>query len=979
MVSIAADELAALRNFAKFPIENPSPILRVTREGRVLYANDAALAIKGLVVGRGQGRLAAAVAKVANNAARKDKRREHQFWAGRRVFGFTLTPVPGEKYINIYGRDVTTRWLADQEAQSLARFPAENPNPVLRVSRAGAVLYANDAVHAIAGLLIGRKRDRMTAPLNREAVAAARSGRRRRAEYVSDARIFALDMAPVKGEPYLNIYGREITAERAAEQALLAANESLEARVKDRTARAEEAKRLLYDAIESITLGFALFDADDRLVLCNSRYRDLLYPGMQSQVKLGMTFEEIVRNAISRSLIQDADDDGNRDAWVAARVARHRDPNGDQLQRRSSGLWVQVTERRTDDGGIVSVYADVTELKQAEDQVRDLALIPEENPAPVMRFAANGTLLYANKASDGLLASLEFAVGGDAPEAFRVLIDRGLAVGDKQEGEFEVEGRTFSLLLWPVPELGYANLYSRDITERKQAEVEMLKAKEEAEVANRTKSDFLANMSHELRTPLNAIIGYSELLMEDAGDDGQDGYIPDLKKIMGAGKHLLALINDILDLSKIEAGKMDFYYETFDVDAMIADVAATIVPLAEKNENVVDVTVGDHVGTMHSDMTKIRQTLFNLLSNACKFTQNGTIRLVVSRDTDAAGEWIQFAVADEGIGMSPEQVDKVFDAFTQADASTTRNYGGTGLGLAITRNFCQLMNGEINVESEQGKGSTFTIRLPAVAEDDAAVEKMPTEVGAAIEGQRRVMVVDDDSDVRDLLTRHLSRNDYHVDAVSSGEQALARAREVRPDAITLDVLMPTMDGWAVLSALKEDPDLASIPVIMVSIIDDRSIGFSLGASDYLNKPVDGDKLVKLLAKYCPEASRRRVLVVEDDEATRDVITRTLDAKTWTVSQAENGLVGLERLAEATPDVILLDLMMPEMDGFEFIAAIRSDDRWRDIPVVVVTAKSLTKADRDRLAGSVEHLIQKGDYQLEALLANLGDIISAPPS
>ncbi|MFP6742580.1 MAG: response regulator [Alphaproteobacteria bacterium] len=273
------------------------------------------------------------------------------------------------------------------------------------------------------------------------------------------------------------------------------------------------------------------------------------------------------------------------------------------------------------------------------------------------------------------------------------------------------------------------------------------------------------------------------------------------------------------------------------------------------------------------------------------------------------------------------------------------------------------------------------MRLPAVAVDEPEAEEIltaPATAITAIEGQRRVLVVDDDPVVRDLLTRHLSRNVYHVDAVSSGEQALARARETRPDAITLDVLMPTMDGWAVLSALKDDPDLAAIPVIMVSIVDDRSIGFSLGASDYLNKPVDGDKLIKLLAKYCPEASRRRVLVVEDDVATRDVITRTLDAKTWTASRAENGLVGLERLAEATPDVILLDLMMPEMDGFEFIAAIRGDDRWRDIPVIVVTAKSLTKADRERLAGSVKQLIQKGDYRLEALLANLGDIVPPPP-
>ena len=756
---------------------------------------------------------------------------------------------------------------------------------------------------------------------------------------------------------------------------MLAANESLEERVKERTARAEQAQRRLHDAIESITQGFALFGADDRLVVCNSRYRDMVYSGMQALVKPGMAFEDIIRTAVARGLIQDAEAD--TEAWIAERARRHRKPRGTQLQRRSSGLWVQITERKTQDGGIVAVYADVTELKEAEEQVRDLALLPEENPAPVLRFTGGGDLLYANKVSAPLLDSLGFGIGDKAPESWRQMIDKGLDTGEKQEVEFEFGGRTYAQLFWPVPEHGYVNLYSRDITEAKLAEIEILRSKEEAEVANRTKSDFLANMSHELRTPLNAIIGYSELLAEDAEDDGQDAYIPDLKKIMSAGKHLLALINDILDLSKIEAGKMDFYFETFEVRSIIDDVAATITPLADKNRNAIDVRCGDEVGVMHSDLTKIRQTLFNLLSNACKFTEDGTITLEARREPGAGGDWIRFDVADDGIGMTPEQSAKVFDAFTQADASTTRNYGGTGLGLAITKNFCTLMNGDVTVDSAPGKGSTFTIRLPAVAGEitEAAAEEVAAEAApVAANGERTVLVVDDDPVVRDLLTRHLSRSGYRVETAAGGEQALARAREIAPDAITLDVLMPTMDGWAVLAALKDDPELAAIPVIMVTIVDDRSIGFSLGASDYLNKPVDADKLIALLRKHCPEKARRRVLIVEDDEATRDVIRRRLGDEQWEMAEAENGLEGLERLAGAIPDVILLDLMMPEMDGFEFIAALRADARWRDIPVIVITAKILTEKDRERLTGSVEQLIQKGDYQLEALLANLGEAI-----
>lgn len=501
--------------------------------------------------------------------------------------------------------------------------------------------------------------------------------------------------------------------------------------------------------------------------------------------------------------------------------------------------------------------------------------------------------------------------------------------------------------------------------------------------ANHAKSDFLAKMSHELRTPLNAVIGYSEMLHEEAEDKGDEAYLPDLEKIQSAGKHLLALINDVLDLSKIEAGHMDFYFETFDVRQMIDGVASTIMPLAEKNGNQLEIKYPDDLGAMVSDMTKVRQILFNLLSNACKFTEKGAITLEVAQGAEDGIDWIEFSVADNGIGMMPEQLEKVFDAFTQADSTTTRNYGGTGLGLAITKNYSEMLKGSVTVTSEPGQGSTFTIRLPVrppeqpvtALKEDQEVSVKPADNRAVSRGAKTILIVDDDPIARDLLRRHLGRGGYRVEEAVSGEEALRLARKISPDAITLDVLMPQMDGWAVLSALKEDPGLENIPVTILSIVDDRRIGFALGASEYLTKPIDREKLLAVLARVCPVKGNMRALIIEDDAPTRELMRRTLEARDWNVAEAENGIVGLQRMNEAAPDLVLLDLMMPKMDGFEFLSHMRRDERWSDIPVVVVTAKTLTDEDRNRLKdGFVEKLFNKNEQNFETLLMNLDEML-----
>jgi signal transduction histidine kinase/CheY-like chemotaxis protein/HAMP domain-containing protein len=504
-------------------------------------------------------------------------------------------------------------------------------------------------------------------------------------------------------------------------------------------------------------------------------------------------------------------------------------------------------------------------------------------------------------------------------------------------------------------------------------------AREAAEAANRAKSTFLANMSHELRTPLNAIIGYSEMLAEDFEDEeGLEEFIPDLHKIRAAGRHLLTLINDVLDLSKIEAGKMELYLETFEVGRLIEDVVSTVQPLVEKNANTLEVHCASDLGRMHADLTKVRQSLFNLLSNAAKFTEGGAITLAAVRETVDGAEWVTFRVSDTGIGMTPQQVGRLFQAFSQADASTAHKYGGTGLGLAVTKRFCQMMGGEIGVESEYGVGSTFTIRLPAeVIEREAEPVPVATpRFGPLPTGASTVLVIDDDPGVCDVVKRFLSKEGFWVEIALGGAEGLQLARELRPDAITLDVLMPDMDGWTVLTALKVDPDLADIPVIMLTIVDDKSKGYALGASEYMVKPIDRDRLVVILHKYRSAPAPLRVLVVEDEPMTREMLRRTLGKEGWTVIEAENGRAALERVAEDPPALILLDLMMPEMGGFQFVAELRKNEAWRAIPVIVVTAKDLTVEDRLRLNGYVEQILQKEAYSREALLAEVRRQVAA---
>jgi signal transduction histidine kinase/CheY-like chemotaxis protein len=493
------------------------------------------------------------------------------------------------------------------------------------------------------------------------------------------------------------------------------------------------------------------------------------------------------------------------------------------------------------------------------------------------------------------------------------------------------------------------------------------------EMASQHKSQFLANMSHELRTPLNAIIGLTEMMVNNAARFGTEKAAEPLRRVHRAGTHLLGLINQVLDLSKIEAGKLELSPESVNLPTLVEEVADTSRPLAEQNKNRLTVEVAENLGPLIVDPMRLRQILLNLLSNACKFTKQGEVTLRVRGVADGRN-WTEFAVSDTGIGMTPEQQSRLFEEFTQADSSTARRYGGTGLGLAITRKLARMMGGDVTVTSEPGKGSVFTVRLPG---GDKAPVESSGEL-ASSPGGDCVLVIDDDPTARELIGDHLRADGFSVVAAAGGLEGLKRAKELRPIAITLDVMMPDLDGWSVLAALRQDSELAEIPVIMVTILDEHRRGAALGAAGYLTKPVERERLQRLVGRYRASTRPTRVLVVEDDQLQRDRIRGWLEGQQWLVQEAENGRAALALLHGYDPDVILLDLMMPEMDGFEVVAALQNEERWRDVPVIVITSLELDPKDRERLNSGVQTVLVKDSFRPADLVERIRRVVRKKP-
>lgn len=762
--------------------------------------------------------------------------------------------------------------------------------------------------------------------------------------------------------------------------------------------RAERASTaLLSRVMDNAPIGLGLVSNASRLIQMNPALAGMVPTGdaAQQNTDIWKVLGEDLEPQLAPALRQTLQDGITRANLQAQTVPAEGEP-ARTLQVGFFALPAENRKRGRSGAGVV--ITDITDAKLAEQRVAEsearFRTLVESSAAIIWTTTPDGRLLGSQKSWARFTGQtpteyqstgwLEAVHPDDRPavlQAWRAAVDSG-STFDTEYRLRRSDGQWRNMSVCGVPVLDeHRNIRewvgtNADITERKQAQEELEMAKESAEAANRAKSQFLANMSHELRTPLSAVIGYSELLEEEMADEGETANLEDVRKIQSNARHLLSLINDVLDLSKIEADRMTVYPEDFQALDLINGVRDTMTGLVEQKGNQLLVDADSDLGSMRTDLVKLRQCLFNLIGNAAKFTENGTITLKVTRD----GLDYLFSIIDSGIGMTPEQSSRLFERFQQADESTTRKFGGTGLGLAITRAFCRLMGGDIEVSSTYGSGSTFTMRIPAVLPHHNLSAEEEGTGSSAQEGKQVVLVVDDDPAQRELLTRFLEREGFSVRTAADGKTGVELAKSLQPRAVLLDVMMPQMDGWSVLSALKSDHETERIPVVMVSFVNEPGLSEYLGAAETVQKPVEWSRLKQVMERFRGEPGD--LLVVDDDEDTRRRLRTVFERDGWTVSTAENGLAALDMVTHAPPKVILLDLTMPVMDGFTFLHELRSRPGCADIPVVVYTARLLDADERKQLEGA-DRVLVKGETDIRQLagtlraLAPTGEHVHAP--
>ena len=757
------------------------------------------------------------------------------------------------------------------------------------------------------------------------------------------------------------------------------------------TKKREEITQRLTEALELISTGIMFWDADSRLIMANQMARDF-QKEHGFDLKPGSNRIDMRRHLVSKGMMSDEDTPIDEEGFMSE-MENLKNKHSESREREfTDGTVFLFSDTMLADGSTFNVFTDITERKKREETTRRLLEALEFIPNGMQFWDKDDHLIQANNIARNRWEKygVEMKEGQSRYEMRdqyvknNAIIFRGekstkdrLSENQKNWDSLagsrtrEIEFAGGEILLFTDTRLGDGSAlsFSSDITELKERERDLEAAKIAADEANEAKSQFLANMSHELRTPLNAVIGLTEMLKEDATDDGYDDYLEPLDRIHNSGRHLLTLINDVLDLSKIEAGKIELYIETFSISQLMQDIISTSQPLAQKNNNELILDNELKFDEISADQTRVRQIVLNLVSNACKFSEDGNIRIQLSSTKIEDKKLLEIAVADTGIGMSKEELSRLFQAFTQADSSTTRKYGGTGLGLTITKHLSEMMGGSVGVTSVEGKGTTFTASLIIDTEQPHGTEPDRADIeesgentrmdNANLNAEHSILIIDDDPTIRELMKRQLERDGFQVIIAKDGKTGISTAIEKRPDAIVLDILMPGMDGWSVLRALKASKETKDIPVIMASILDERNRGFSLGAADYLSKPVEKDRLISSVERLIGAGEGKTIFIVEDDEDLRIAIKEALSKNSYKVLEAENGKAALKKLENTTeqPDLILLDLNMPVMNGFEFLEEYRTNFS-TEVPIVVITGADLTEEDKLYLSGEVTRILEK---------------------